>query len=166
MRRWLWFLLLLSLGLNVGLGLRVSRDPEEHRVFRRGRGGEQREGRGHADRREGPGNPFSMERFRDLGLSDAQRHRLETLLDEYKGRLAERRKGLRGHRSELRGLLCDPDIDRERIAETRRRHGRLQADLDSLVTEMLLSELEVLTPDQRRRYLERMPWRKFGPPSP
>jgi len=162
MKRLPWFLLLLSLGLNVGLGWRALRaDRETPRVeWRRGGRAGGPEAPGHSGRgHRGQG----LERFNDLDLSEAQRARLEELRADHWEVMADHRRRLDAFRGEMRALFEAPVIDRERLGEVRRRHARLQAELDSLVTEHLLRELEVLSPEQRGLYLERMPWRRPGP---
>lgn len=163
MKRPLLFLLLASLGLNVGLGIRALRDdapvPEARGL---------REGRRHpGPEHGGPGRPGrrfpGAERFQGLELSADQEARLQALRDDHFAVMRRHRTDLDAFRDEMRALFGADVVDRARVAEVRRRHGRLQAELDSLVTEQLLRELEVLTPGQRRLYLERMPWRGFGP---
>jgi Spy/CpxP family protein refolding chaperone len=54
----------------------------------------------------------------------------------------------------LRDLVGSPEIDREGVRAAITELGQQQAVLDSLVAETVLQELEVLSPDQRERYLE------------
>jgi len=175
MKRLLWLVLLLSLGLNVGLGMRVLRgdDAAERTEWRDGPrrdgpdGPGRRGGRGGPDGPGGPEGPGGrdrrgpgLERFRDLDLSQDQRDALQALWNSNWTVMNENRERLDAIREAMRELFAQPELDRGRVTEARRHHGRLQAELDSLVTEQLLREMEILTPEQRRDYLESMPWRK------
>ncbi len=171
MKKLLVLLLLVSLGLNVGLGLtmlRADRHPCPPDGPMRPEGGPP-PGRGG----RGPGEPFGRDfldkklRFLDerLDLTDEQ---IQAFRDLQEGKSAavlaqaqrvhEARMGLReaaGHpdTADLRGLISNV--------------GRAQARLDSMITEVMFGELDILTAEQRQKYLGLMPAdrfeRRFGP---
>jgi Spy/CpxP family protein refolding chaperone len=62
----------------------------------------------------------------------------------------------------LRSLVTSDEIDQDRIRRAIAELGREQAVLDSLVAETVLQEMSILDPDQRRRYLEMLPFEKDG----
>jgi len=160
MKRLILLLLLISVGLNLGLGWRLRQiedrlHPRSESTMKQPRHGAGRSG----DILSGP---QGMARFEDLGLTADQHDRLQAMREEHRTDMLSRRDRLMASRDELHEVLSTGGLDRDRITEIRRRHGREQANLDSLVTERLLQELEILTPEQRTRYLEKMPWRRLG----
>jgi Spy/CpxP family protein refolding chaperone len=76
--------------------------------------------------------------------------------------IVERRREVERARQDFhdacRSAAADPDSLRRLVKRLTLAQGRL----DSLVTESLLRELETLTPEQRDRYLEAMPWSAHG----
>lgn len=155
MRYLLWILLLISLGLNVGLLVR-SQDAPEGKPWRHDlvppEGG------------HGPGPGFGGDgrRFTGLDLTETQHDRLMEMRGRWREDLGPLRAEMRSGFEEMRDLLREEDIDRERVAGARRRLAAIRAEVDSLVADHLLEELELLTPEQRERYLERMPWNRMG----
>jgi Spy/CpxP family protein refolding chaperone len=99
----------------------------------------------------------------ELDLTDEQRETLETLMRERVPRLVEFRERMLEARANVaeayRGRRLDGHRFREMVAALR----GVQAGLDSLTTEIMLKEAEVLTPEQRDRYLDVMPWSLDGP---
>jgi hypothetical protein len=167
-RGWLW-LLLLSLGLNVGLGLGLL----SHRSTS--------ETGSDPPRPQRSGFRFQPTVWDSVYRAEQAHHRV--------GRLA-RRLGLAPEMGERLGRVhmeALPGIHRHRLAVHAAR-GRLhqavlapepapdsvrvlledlhraQARLDSLVTETLLRELSLLSPEERARYLAMMPWDFGGGP--
>ncbi len=164
MKRLTLFLLLISLGLNVGLGVRMYQAGKSVPPWAGGKGMAPRSEEGQRwNRRPGRGGHPRQAMFKDLDLSVDQQSQLTAMREEHREDMFEQRQNLGEFRQELRTLLQAKVLDRERIAAIRSRHGHEQARLDSLVTERLLQELEILTPEQRERYLDRMPWRGCGP---
>jgi Spy/CpxP family protein refolding chaperone len=164
MKRLTLFLLLISLGLNFGLGMRMYQARKSMPPWAEGKGMAPRSEEGQRwNRRPGRGGHQRQAMFEDLNLSDDQQSQLTAMRDEHREDMFEQRQHIGEVRQELRTLLQAKVLDRERIAAIRSHHGHEQARLDSLVTERLLQELEILTPEQRERYLDHMPGRGWGP---
>ena len=156
-RRWLIPLLLLSLGLNVGL-LVVRFAPPRHR--------------------RPPPPPGMSDVLRvhlsrmteDLGLSDEQRQDLQVVYDETFTKILEATARTRQTREELATYYVGPQFDTEELERILGRLNAAYGELDSLVSGTILREAAILTSEQRRRYLEVMPWRGNrqggGPPPP
>jgi Spy/CpxP family protein refolding chaperone len=170
MSRLMRLVLLVSLGLNVGLGwgaVRALRDEPRP---------PQAEGRSWRNR---PATDDSvawrrmMHRRVDrlatvLDLEPAQTARLEQLQAANAPTVRARRERIEAARRALReqsaAATFDPAATRTALAAVR----HAQADLDSLTQEFLLQEFDVLTPAQRARYVELLPmepWRsgRSGP---
>ncbi len=166
--RALWIALLLSLSLNVGLGLNL---------WRRGQAAAPdvpppgaRPGPAPEAWRDLAGDPeqtvgllrHRLERLqRRLDLTDAQRDSLWQLHRDTGPQVLDRRRALMQARRELHGLLGTPDPDPQRVGEARRRITGLQGELDSLVVAVMLQERAILTPEQAERYRGLFP---FGGP--
>ena len=158
-----WVLvLLISLGLNVGLGLRLlnSGPPAGEKPIS---GREEPSHRSHgrwahrdsADRHRM--FDLRMERLADyLGLTPDQRMVFEKVHEET-GRLLMRKRELIAERRDLlRDLVSREVVDHDQIRAAIAELGQQQAVLDSLVAETLLQEMTVLEPAQREKYLERL----------
>jgi len=150
-RGWL-IVLLLSLGLNVGLGVNLLRRDQVPPPL----AGE----RGPADLEAGPDHA-QAERFlrrrlermaAELGLSAEQRTALWNVHAEAGERIFAQRQAMREARAEMHEDLAAPAPDLARIHSVQRRISALQAELDSLVVEVMVRERAVLTPEQRERY--------------
>ena len=156
----IWVLVLLvSLGLNVGLGLRLLRGrdyPPDQRPLvssREGRGSRRPWADQDSLARE---KMFSrrLEHIADrLDLRPGQR---EVFLEVHRnsGRLLMEQKVLiDAERDQLFALVGAADADPERITRGIHELARQQSVRDSLVAETMLQEMEVLDPDQRAKYL-------------
>ncbi len=170
MNRVVRLVLLVSLGLNVGLGwnaLRTQRD-EPRRPLAAARNWRNRPAlddsvgwRSMMHRR--------VERLaKVLDLEAAQADQLERLQAANAPAVRAQRERIEAARRTLReqsrSATFDPAAVRAALAGVR----HAQADLDSLTQEFLLQEFDVLTPSQRARYLEILPlepWRS-GRPGP
>lgn len=172
MKRLMVILLLLSVGLNVGLFLRVSGDRDD-RPWAEDRGPRVGPGEGPGDgfgegRGEGRGQgrdgrrPGAEARYEGLDLTDEQHDRLMALREVRHETAGRRRTEMRELFDTMQDLLLAEALDREAVDEVRRRMAVARAEIDSLVAEQLIRELEIMTPEQRARYLERMPWDRFG----
>lgn len=178
MKRFGWLILLVSLGLNLGLGYRLLNRPAPPE----GPGFLNMEDKGRPldgpPRRGGPeGRPD-----REWGVSRRDSSQWRQLMADRMDRVARRLEltpeqvevfraahraneprilAQRGQVDEARERLqaviagegTDPDSVRRAISEL----GHRQAVLDSLITETLLQEMEILTPEQRARYLQILP---------
>ncbi len=175
MRRMGWLVLLISLGLNLGLGFRLWKatdaGPREERTERwSGR-------RGSSTHREGERG--LRERFpTDQGDTSAWRGIMTRRLDRMAERLdltpeqvqflhgsqeanfprfMDQRVQLEAARDRLHGIIVQAEVDPDSVRTAIRTVGLQQARFDSLITEALLKEMEVLEPAQRTGYLQLLP---------
>lgn len=164
MKKALVLLLLISLGLNLGLGLTLWKGdrssappvgPMEPREGPPAGGGPGRGGRFAGDFLEKKLNFLGENLGLDADQVEAFRRVHENSLPEFMAQ-AER---VRAARMELRDAAGSPRaVDfRALIAAV----GRQQARLDSLVTEVMFQELEILDDTQRGKYLGLMPVDRF-----
>lgn len=165
----IWVLvLLISLGLNLGFGLRMLNDRSrsgEDRHSRRGGDAHRFQGRW-ADRDSIARGKMFDRRLEHiaatLDLSPQQRDEF-TEVHTRTGRMLMRRRGLISEKRDLlHNLMTGDEIDQEGIRQAIAELGREQAVLDSLVAETMLQEMEVLDPEQRVRYLELLSFEKGG----
>ncbi len=117
----------------------------------------------------GPGHrpPFGQEflekkrRFlnRRLDLAVSQREAFRRLHEEFGPQIRQQAERVRAARLRLRqaAALSGKDDLRGLLADV----GRRQARLDSLVTEVMFQELEILDQGQRQKYLGLMPSDRF-----
>lgn len=169
--RWA-LVLLISVGLNLGLGFRLlvgESDRQDER--RRPAAGqplrppqEDRPGRGAL--RFGPENMDRWESWvqlrldrisQRLGLTEDQRRAFEGIQMEAGRRVGPQLQLVRKARRDLRRLTLAAAAPQDSLRLAIRLVGQRQAAMDSLVTETLLAELQILDPQQRRIYLELMP---------
>jgi Spy/CpxP family protein refolding chaperone len=159
-----WFIvLLLSLGLNLGLGVSLWRQGDAPPTWPESPGDEASPGE------PGPGFLPDRDQVRsfmerrldrmseDLGLTDDQRSALMAIHLEIGDEVFSRRRELLDRREELQALHAadDPDLDAVHVAA--RALGEIQAELDSLVVEAMFRERAVLTPEQREHYRSYFP---------
>ncbi|NCQ34741.1 periplasmic heavy metal sensor [bacterium] len=154
-------LLLLSVGLNLGLGYRLRRGTAEvkeqtpvslegqHREFPRGEPDSLWQ-RGMMDRR-------LRHMTEALNLRPQQVRALQDIQRQSGGTVRGRGRDLFEMRRRMRELLMTPQPDPDQVRSVIQAMGRRQAQLDSLVTETIMQEMAVLDPDQREAYLEMLP---------
>ncbi len=162
-----WVLVLLvSLGLNLGLGLRLlgdrrGPDPRSHsRLDRESRRGQGRWAEQDSTARR---NMFSrrMDHIADrLELSAEQKEVFRKVHMETGRMLMQKRVLISEKRDLLHTLVTSDEVDQDRIRRAIGELGQEQAVLDSLVAETVLQEMAVLDPDQRARYLEMLSFEK------
>ena len=170
MKRLIVILLMISVGLNVGLLLRVTDDGAPWASDRHVRSGGEDFERPGADGPRGndPENGRSgdrqgrNQRYEGLEVTDEQHQRLAALRGLGREGMETRREEMRTLFSNMQELLLDETIDPSAVAAVRRRVDQVRAEVDSLVADHLLMELEVMTPEQREIYLNRMPWERSG----
>lgn len=102
----------------------------------------------------------------ELDLTDEQRAALTDLMRERVPRLVEFRERILEARGDVADAYRSRQLDGHRFRAFVATLRGVQAGLDSLTTEIMLKEAEVLTPEQRERYLEVMPWSLDGPGGP
>ncbi len=94
-----------------------------------------------------------------LDLAASQREAFRRLHEEFGPQVRQQAERVRAARLQLRqaAALSGKDDLRGLFADV----GRQQARLDSLVTEVMFHELEILDQDQRQKYLGLMPMDRF-----
>ncbi len=170
-RTWL-LLLLLSFGLNIGLGYAVlsrrgtDTDPLSPTLPSYG------SGRGVAlrDSVQGSTEEFWNRRLnricRRLQLDPDQEKAFRQVRLETLSEIDTRRQEVRQTRRALHLSCLDPETPPDHVRQLVHTLAVAQGRLDSLVTETLLRELALLTPEQRQRYLATMPWDLQSPERP
>ena len=153
MRRGLYIVLALSLGLNGGLLYEklshretapprerpeMGDDPEKHIEFHL---------------------KLLVER---VGVSESQRDAIRSVLAGRLPPIVEQLKQFRERRRAMADLYGSPELDSARFQEEMEQVAADQRKLDELVTEAMLAEGRILTPEQRRKYAEVMPWMGRG----
>ena len=163
MRKGWMILLLVSLGLNLGLGLRLVRLPHPLALPEVTAGGSRS---GQRWERPAPGDSMGWRQFMGRRLEhlatrlDLRPDQIATFESAQKttGRnLRQKRHQLAEIRGRLRDLTAAEAIDRQAVRAAMAEMARRQAEMDSLAAETLLDELEVLDPEQRDRYLDFLP---------
>ncbi len=181
MRNVLWFLLLLSLGLNIGQGIaawryRQARDEARPALLSAPAGGDSAgfEGRGRG-LTAGRSDPDSFARLRSrrlgrrLGLEPEQCEILRQAQREAQPRIRELRGEVEAFRCELHRALQDDPVDSSVVWSHARAMRLAQARLDSVVLATMLEEIRGMSTGQRAMYFERRPRsmrRPAGDPSP
>jgi len=162
-----WVLVLLvSLGLNLGLGLRLlgdRREPDPRGHTRLGRESRLTHGRWSEQDTTARRKMFArrMEHIADrLDLSAEQRKVFRKVHLETGRMLMQKRVLISEKRDLLHSLMTSDEVDQDRIRLAIGELGQEQAVLDSLVAETVLQEMAVLDPDQRARYLEMLSFEK------
>lgn len=172
MKRGWALVLLISVGLNLGLGYRLLVGQPDHRGPREDVPREQRPGQrgeGRLQREDVRFGPEDMDRWegwiqlrlermaKRMGLTDDQKLVFERIQMEAAGRVGPQMQLVRQARRNLHHLTLAADVPADSLRLAIRLVGRRQAVMDSLVTETLLAELQVLDPEQRRIYMKLMP---------
>ena len=168
MRRILFVLLALSLGLNVGMVYQRLQHPPPFGPQRPPLKG------------EGPEAPTAflehhlLRMTEELQLDEAQQRALNSLLEEQIPPVLAQQERLRVARRSLGDLYISEELEPDAFRTQVRRLSEAQAELDRLVGEVMVEEASLLSHEQRRRYLVVMPWgqgpvegpRGMGPPPP
>lgn len=153
MKRGWMIVLLLSLGLNVGLGANYLRHRQPPPPPEREHPGD-REERPMPSREQV--NAFMRHRLdrmaRDLDLSEEQQEQLWALHETVGREVITRRAAMFEARARLREIYRQEPLDRAAMMALQRDMSSLQAELDSVVVEILFQERSVLTPEQRENY--------------
>jgi len=171
-----WLVLLLSLGVNIGLGYRLLVSPADdsrpgdairthHDPDCRPSGQWDRDA---ADRmRFSRGDSSTWCRIMDrrleriagrLDLTSEQMEVFRSTQRENAAVLLQQRRRIGLIRDHLRGIVARQTVDPDSVRAIMRDLGGQQARLDSLVTETMLKEMAVLEPGQRTLYLKILPF--------
>ncbi len=170
MRR-IWFLLLfLSLGLNAGLlhvihSRQDTSPPVPREPVRMPRGGPGAP----EDLKERPPrpDPERLERIiskrldqmsRNLQLEPGQHAKVEVILREALPLILAEQRQVWDVRRAMRQSYQEGEFDPDGIRRELRRMHAAQGRLDSLVILSMTREASLLSPEQRSRYLDAMPW--------
>ncbi len=154
MKRGWMIILLLSLGLNIGLGLNLLRRPSVAAPPGKAPVAV-------SPVADEPPDSAQVERFMrrrldrmsdELSLDDRQRNQLWTLHQDAGREVFGRRRAMANARWQLHEAYAAPESDPVVIHAAVRRIGLTQSDLDSMIVEVMMREREILTPDQRRHY--------------
>ncbi|MFC2173151.1 Spy/CpxP family protein refolding chaperone [Acidobacteriota bacterium] len=157
MKRMLYLLFALSFGLNAGL------------LYVQFAGHEKAEGREHRDRdhRDPRDTDELIERrvrrmTRDLGLDAAQQEAMTAALRETLPEVFAQTQALRTKHLDLAAEFSKATMDPERIRALVRDLTQIQGELDAKASEAMIKEASLLSPEQRVRFAETLPWR-FSP---
>lgn len=167
----LWVLILLvSLGLNLGLGLRFLQNkeycPQVPEVMSRGKGSGKGWEPSHSDTtawRKLAGRRLNR-LASHLNLTPEQKEIFAKSRADVGKRMMIRRSEMQIARTELLGLVADESTPQETLRRSFRDLAARQGEIDSVITEVLLLELEVLDQDQRIKYLDMLPMNQRGHP--
>ncbi len=177
MKKILILVLLVSLGLNVGLGVRLWKG---HSVFphsgrsldRHGSAkiteGSSRGGRhGSGGGRDGKFWRSVMDRrlahvVDELKLTEEQAVAFKKAHQDASVEFLAQRVKVQEARRQLMEGASAPGFGVEALRHLIADVGRQQVKLDSMVTETMLQEMEILDEDQRRQYMRILPINRFG----
>ena len=154
-RGWVWVLLLLSVGINIGIlaTIGVSKARTQAR-WERPRDGER------------PAPPF--ERVANhLELEGVAREQFLEIQQNLFRTTRSHQEALHQLRAELRREVASRDPDPQKVDQLLSQIGALHMDLDRAMVESVLATKKILTPQQQRKYfqvLERVrdAYRRFG----
>lgn len=186
MKRYVWLLLLISLGFNIGLGWRLVRqhqqaedqwtqgwrgDRDGHPRWMDREGGRRGEGRRERFQRPAPGDTTAWREVmnhriarmaRKLELTPEQIESFRAAFEESAVRFRSRRARIEQLEKKLRDLSQASPVQPDSIRATIHALSHARTSLDSLVTESMLKELDSLAPEQRGQYLRMLPWSQIG----
>ncbi len=164
-----WVLvLLISLGLNLGLGLRLlgDRPGKDGSSFSGLDGGFRRTGGRWADQDTSVRRKMFARRMNNmaemLDLSPEQQVVFQEVHRETGRMLMQKRVLIGKKRKLLHNLVTSDEVDQEEIRRAIGELGQEQAVLDSLVAETVLQEMAILDSGQRELYLEMLSFEKEG----
>ena len=163
MKRGLFVLLALSIGLNAGLlYIQLRGEPERAPATMTSSSAEQSR---YGPRRHPEGTSgFIRDRMGRIGsrlnLSESQRERMTAISDEMMPRIIAQQEIVRQTQEALRGEYLNPLVDRESVLLLQREGSLARARLDSLVVETMLREAMLLSPEQRGEYFKMMRWKE------
>lgn len=89
-----------------------------------------------------------------LGLTDAQQERLEAIREEFPSQMRPMRKQIEGERKELIQLLRVDTPDTAHIVSILDKIGQIQVDMQKEIVFQVWREKEVLSEEQREKFLK------------
>ncbi|MDX2098091.1 MAG: Spy/CpxP family protein refolding chaperone [Leptolyngbyaceae cyanobacterium bins.59] len=101
----------------------------------------------------GPGGRDGF--LRDLNLSQDQIQKIQAIRNQYKDRMNQRRQAFQQAQRELRTLMAGT-ASRGQVQEKFRQVQSLRQQLEELHFNSMLEMREVLTPEQRQKFADRM----------
>ena len=93
--------------------------------------------------------------IQELNLTPEQTQRIQTIQNQYQGQIAQRKQAVRQARQELFGLMAGTATE----SQIRQKHDQvetLKQQAEEVRFNSMLAMREVLTPQQRRQFAERM----------
>ncbi len=93
--------------------------------------------------------------IQELNLTPEQTQRLQTLQNQYQGQISQRRQAARQARQELFDLMAGTASESQ-VRDKYRQVEALKQQAEDVKFDSLLAMREVLTPEQRRQFAERM----------
>lgn len=107
---------------------------------------------------------------RHLRLNEGQRSQMAQILDASMPRIVAARSTVQEARRAVQAEYATERPDTDRLHAAVRTMSAAQARLDSLVAETMMQEIGLLTPEQKHRYVQRLPWAQcpqgMCPPGP
>jgi Spy/CpxP family protein refolding chaperone len=171
MKKILVLILLISLGLNISLGVRTWKDS---RRLPMGEQGWNKSGKPAPGGGDGPGHGRNGTFWREvmhrrlahvadqLGLDEEQAVAFQNTHEKAAEGFLTQRSKVQEARRQLMEAVSGPDFGEEKLRPLIAEVGRQQVKLDSMVTETMLQEMEILTSEQRKEYLRILPINRFG----
>jgi len=97
--------------------------------------------------------------IQELNLTPEQTQRLQAIQNQYQDQISQRRQAVRQARQELVELMAGTASENQ-VREKHRQVEALQQQAEAVKFDSLLAMREVLTPEQRRQFAERMQRRR------
>ena len=91
----------------------------------------------------------NKEVVKELGLTDSQVEKIDSIFYSYKGELKSYRELINKKQSQLKNLIKDPDSTRQQVLQITDEINELESERHKLKVQMLWEIRDVLTPDQR-----------------
>ena len=100
-------------------------------------------------------NPAKARLFQELNLSPEQTQQIEAIQNQYQNQISQRKQAVRQSRQELVDLMAGT-ASQSQIRQKYRQVETLKQQVSDLRFDSILAMREVLTPQQRRQFAERM----------
>jgi Spy/CpxP family protein refolding chaperone len=156
-KTWVWVLLLLSLGVNVGIlaTIGVARfkgdsEPFDSERFDSRRGDQSPDQRMPRERFKPPNDRMANA----LKLEGEEREEFVAIQERFFQSMMEQREGLERIRRQLRAEVVTDQPDEERIEMLLAELGQAHSNLDRVMVDNVLRSRQLLGPEQQRRYFQ------------